>query len=229
LNNDPVEIRVAAGVRRLGAYVVYAEVEEVRVEHGRIDVREHGRRVVEMVRSTYTLETLRLNPIIRAYRDFMWRIGIDPTKIRPSSEALVRRILRHRVFPHINNVVDSGNIASVETLISLGLYDEDRVAGSLELRFARGGEAFNPIGRHGERLTGSEVVLVDDEGKVLHVYPYRDSRETMIRESTHRVLIVGAGVPGIPRSTVAEAVERTGRYLEIYAYGHVSSSPREAS
>ncbi len=225
---DPVEIRIAPGVERLGVYVLYLEVRGVSVERGRTDVAEHGRRLVEQVRSTYTLEALRLNPVIRAYRDFMWRLGIDPTKIRPSSDALVRRILRSGVFPHINNVVDSGNLASVETLVSLGLYDEERIAGNLELRFARGGEIFNPIGKRSERLSGSEIVLVDDEGRVLHVYPYRDSRETMIRDSTRSVLVVGAGVPGIPRSLVAEAVEKTARYLEAYAGASFTGDLREA-
>jgi DNA/RNA-binding domain of Phe-tRNA-synthetase-like protein len=215
--DPPLEIRIAPGIRRLGAYVLYMEVYGVRVEKGRIDVEERGRLIVEKVRSAYSLDTLRLNPIIRAYRDFMWRLGIDPTKVRPSSEALVRRILRTGSFPHVNNVVDSGNFASVETLVSLGLYDLDRIRGSLELRFASGGEVFNPIGRNSERLSGSEVVLVDDSGKVLHVYPYRDSRDTMIKDNTRNVLVVGAGVPGVPRNLVAEALEKTWGYLEAYA------------
>lgn len=42
------------------------------------------RSVYEEVRAKYTIETLKDNPTVRAYRDFYWRLGIDPTKTRPS-------------------------------------------------------------------------------------------------------------------------------------------------
>ena len=34
-------------------------------------------------RRTYVLETLKDEPRLRAYRDFFWRVGVDPTKVRP--------------------------------------------------------------------------------------------------------------------------------------------------
>ncbi len=76
-------------------------------------------------------ESLKDNPIIRALRDFYWSIGIDPTKTRPSSEALVRRLLNSNSIPKINNVIDAGNIASIETLIPIGIYDLDKIKGSI--------------------------------------------------------------------------------------------------
>ncbi len=212
-------------VARLGVHVAYTVLEGVTVSKEAEGLSEHGERLVEEARSRYTLESLREHPVVRAYRDFMWRLGIDPTKTRPSSEALVRRLLRRGRFPHINNVVDSGNFASVETLVPIGLYDMDRLTPPLTLRYARRGERFNPIGGEPEELEGGEVVLADAEGRILHIYPHRDSRETMIREDTRRVLVVSAGVPGVSKSLVVEAAKLTASYIERYASARTLFDP----
>ncbi|HUW43054.1 MAG TPA: hypothetical protein VMW02_02320, partial [Thermoplasmata archaeon] len=48
----------------------------------------------ERVSKSITLEAVKDRPDFRAYRDFFWRLGVDPTKTRPASEALIRRILK---------------------------------------------------------------------------------------------------------------------------------------
>ena len=68
---------------------------------------------------TPSLEQVKDQPIFRAYRDFFWRVGIDPTKTRPAGEALTRRILGGRDLPRVNTVVDAYNLASVESSIAI--------------------------------------------------------------------------------------------------------------
>ncbi len=179
--------------------------------------RELIERVAEKLRDEIKLEDLKNHPVARAYRDFYWRIGIDPTKRRPSGEALVRRALKGGI-PSINNVVDAGNIASMETLIPIGLYDIDRIKGDLKLRFASDNEQFLPIGGKEERLKENQIVLADDE-KVLHVFPYRDSRETMITEKTRNVLVVACGVPNVEDVLVMEACRKAVGYIRTLAGG----------
>ncbi|MEM1517467.1 MAG: phenylalanine--tRNA ligase beta subunit-related protein, partial [Thermofilum sp.] len=89
-----------------------------------------------------------------------------------------------------------------------GLYDLSRAAPPLTLTLSRGGEAFNPIGGEPEALPAGLPILADSRGVVMHVYPYRDSVETAIREDTREVLALGAGVPGVEESRVAEAVKK---------------------
>jgi DNA/RNA-binding domain of Phe-tRNA-synthetase-like protein len=154
----------------------------------------------------YDLESLKDNPIVRAYRDFYWRIGIDPTKTRPASEALLRRFLKNQNLPKINNVVDAGNISSVKTLVPIGLYDMNGIVGKLNLRSAKNGERFTDITGNTETLQENEIVLADEFG-ILHLFPHRDSQRTMVNANTKKILIVGCGVPGVPRSIVDAAAE----------------------
>ncbi len=58
-----------------------------------------------------TLDALREAPLFRAYREFYWRVGVDPTKTRPAAEAIARRVLGGRELPTINTLVDAYNLA----------------------------------------------------------------------------------------------------------------------
>ncbi|WP_054841764.1 phenylalanine--tRNA ligase beta subunit-related protein [Vulcanisaeta distributa] len=165
--------------------------------------------VVKEVRSKYSLDKLKDDPIIRYYRDFYWHeLGIDPTKQRPAQEALLRRILRGEDLPRINPVVDIGNVASIRYLVPIGLYDIDSFGGKdLIIRYARDGEIFNPIGSPQKTLSSNQIILSTIDGLILHVYPYRDSETTKIRPETKNVLIVTAGVPGVDDERLIESAQ----------------------
>ena len=174
-------------------------------------------RLLAELRGRYTLEGLKDDPLVRAYRDFYWRIGVDPTKTRPSSEALVRRALRGR-WPRINPVVDAGNIASARFMVPIGIYDFERFRAPLVLRLSGGGEVFYPIGGGEERLPEGVPILVDSEGRVLHLFPHRDSRLTMVRDDTRCVLVLAAGVPGVPAERLVGAVREVARLLGLLGW-----------
>ncbi|KSW12521.1 hypothetical protein CF15_07320 [Pyrodictium occultum] len=190
-------------------------------------LRAEEEKLLHELAGRYSLEALRGEPLVRAYRDFYWRIGIDPTKTRPSSEALVRRALRGR-WPRVNPVVDAGNIASARLMVPIGLYDAERFQPPARITLSRGGELFNPIGGEPERLEKGVPVMVDSRGVVMHLYPHRDSRETMIRPETRCVLVLAAGVPGVPAERLGEAVGEVQRLLGLLGWqacGRVAHAP----
>jgi B3/4 domain len=106
------------------------------LESFKLEVQERVRR------RTASLEEVKDQPIFRAYRDFFWRVGIDPTKTRPAGEALTRRILGGRDLPRINTVVDAYNLVSVETSIAIAAFDSMKVRARLGPYFA----AISPAG-----------------------------------------------------------------------------------
>lgn len=186
-----------------------------------LDLSKRGERVEQLVdevvgevRRSYSLETLKDVPIFRAYRDFFWRIGIDPTKMRPSSEALVRRILLGREFPRINPLVDLYNLASVKTGVTMAAYDDAKVFGQLSLTWGRRGERFKGIGMEREIILDGREVVLRDEAAVLSIYPYRDSEHSKTDITTRSAIVVLCGVPGVAPSTLAQAKETVLRYVE---------------
>jgi DNA/RNA-binding domain of Phe-tRNA-synthetase-like protein len=207
-----------------GIYLGYAYCHDIKVEAHRADIKAVASDVIQKISSMYDAENLKNHPVIRSYRDIMWKLRIDPTKIRPSSEALVRRILRRKSFPLINNVVDSCNLASAETLIPISIFDANELSNPLMLRKALRGEEFIDFTHRIKKLKGTEIVLSDGSGNVLHLYPYRDSSYASIKDSTTNVLIISYGAPGVPKLLIREAVNKTINYL--MAFGSCSGCSR---
>jgi DNA/RNA-binding domain of Phe-tRNA-synthetase-like protein len=145
----------------------------------------------------WDIEALKDNPIFRAYRDFFWKVKVDPTKTRPAAEALLRRVLRGTPLPTINTLVDAYNLASVSTSIPFGTFDLDKMLGEPLMRESSEGEEFLGIGMDkAVRLNGGEVVIQDDE-RLIAVYPYRDADYSKVTTSTRNLLLMTCGVPGI--------------------------------
>jgi len=175
------------------------------------------REVQERIRRrTTSLDEVKDQPIFRAYRDFFWRVGIDPTKVRPAGEALTRRVIGGRDLPRLNTVVDAYNLASIETSIAIAAFDLRSVhEGTLLMRRGVRGELFRGIGMNSpDSLTGAEVVVEDQDSRSLvAVYPYRDSDNTKITEQTKNVLFMMCGVPGIEETTLERAAHLTRDYV----------------
>jgi DNA/RNA-binding domain of Phe-tRNA-synthetase-like protein len=166
------------------------------------------------VREKYTLESLKDQSLFRAYRDFFWKLGIDPTKIRPASEALVRRILQGKEIPSINPIVDTYNLASIRSGIPMAAFDLDKMQGTPVMKFATKGEEFFGIGMTVPLvLKGHEVVISDEKG-LIAIYPYRDSDRTKITENTENILLLVCGVPGVERNILEKAERIATEYIE---------------
>ncbi len=210
-----------------GVRLAYIVVKGVCVKERDDVLGKEIKEVEEEIRKRYDIEKIKDLEKVRAYRDYYWKLGIDPTKTRPSAEALLRRVVRGQSLPKINNVVDIGNLVSLITLIPIGIYDLDRIKGELRLRRATEGEVFKPIGGKEVRLKGGEPVLADEE-KILHLFPHRDSRETMVRDETKNVLVVAAGVPGISEEELKKAALMVAQLLERHACGKREGDVRVA-
>lgn len=175
--------------------------------------------IVRSVRERYTLERIKDEPLFRAYRDFFWRVGVDPTRTRPASEALVRRILAKKMLPTINTAVDAYNLASIRTGIPIAAFDADTLGGDISMQFAEEGEEFLGIGMATPVMLHKNQVILTDEGEIIAIYPYRDSDTTKITLATKRVHIVACGVPGVEREKVRSAYELAVAHLQEYASG----------
>lgn len=122
----------------------------------------------------------------RAYRAF----GKEPSRYRSSAEAMCRRIVQGKGLYHINNVVDCGNLFSIKTGYSLGIYDAEKVGEKLIWRVAPEGTCYKGIGKD-EINVEFLPVLEDEKGPFGN--PTSDSVRTRVTEETREILAVVFG------------------------------------
>jgi DNA/RNA-binding domain of Phe-tRNA-synthetase-like protein len=144
------------------------------------------------------------------------RVGIDPTKTRPSSEALLRRIRKGESLPRINSLVDICNWCSVEMQLPYGLYDLDRIDGAIELRLGREGEEYAGI-RKDVVHVAERPTLVDGRGPFGN--PTSDSSRTMVTTATAKALVVIFAPRAIDARHVAAAASLTSERILTFAGG----------
>lgn len=143
-----------------------------------------------------------LNADIGQVRTMYKRLGIDPTKVRPSSEALLRRVRKGDTLPRINSLVDICNWCSLETQLPYGLYDLNRVEGDdIALRVGAGGEGYDGIRKDRVNVEG-RITLADATGPFGN--PTSDSARTMVTLDTTRVMFVIY----CPREHASQALDR---------------------
>ena len=200
-----LEVSPRLAARFPGLCALTLRMEDVEVHRESVELEAFKIEVTENARGRWTLDQLREHPRFRAYRDFFWRVGVDPTKTRPASEALLRRVLRGRRLPRINTFVDTYNLASIETAIPLAAFDEDGLSGSLLMREAIEGEVFLGIGMEKPVILGEGEPVIEDGEKLVAIYPYRDAEACKITQATQDVQLLICGVPNIDERVLSDA------------------------
>ncbi|MBQ8047604.1 MAG: hypothetical protein IJ196_06750 [Prevotella sp.] len=145
-------------------------------------------------RRTLTTETVKELPSIAATRRIYRACGKDPSRYRPASEALIRRMLQGKELYQIDTLVDLINLASIRFGYSIGGFDASKFAGdTLTLGIGRAGEPYEGIGRGLLNIEGLPVYR-DDLGGV--GTPTSDNERTKIGLSTRRLLVLVNGYDG---------------------------------
>ena len=149
---------------------------------------------------------------IRSSREAYKAFGRNPTRYRVSSESLIRRIRQGHPLYRVNTVVDANNLISVETAISAGSYDLDRLQGAVTLRVGQPGQGYEGIGKDYIDME-KMLLLADDLGPFGS--PTSDSHRAMIGlDSTHILTVLYCFSAAIG---LEAALERAAGQLEQYA------------
>lgn len=146
-------------------------------------------------------------------------LGLDPTKTRPSNEALLRRALKGQTLYRISSLVDALNLSSLREQLPFGLYDLDQIEPPVTLRKGGAGEGYEGI-RKGEVHVEGRPVLVDARGPFGN--PSADSARTMIRLETTRALVTCYAPAACRPDRMEEVLDRTRDTLTRFCGGSES-------
>jgi DNA/RNA-binding domain of Phe-tRNA-synthetase-like protein len=192
-----MEIRIELAGVRLGV----VEADEVQFALVHPELAPQMDEICERKRREFTLESLAEAEAIRAVRGMFREWGMDPSKYRPSSEALLRRVVQGKGLYRVSNVVDICNIGSIETGWPFGCYDRARISPPVVFRHGLTGESYEGIGKKMWHLEGRPV-LADAQGPFGS--PISDSTRSMITESAAGAVTV-IYAPALASAALLEA------------------------
>ena len=132
----------------------------------------------------------------------IWKaLGADPSRYRPSAEALYRRIKKQNYLSTINSAIDMNSFLSLQYEIPLGLYDADKIVGDVEISVGTNADRYEGLNNRVNTLTGI-LISKDDEGAFGS--PYVDSKRTAVTEQTKNALHIFYLRPSMEKDTALQ-------------------------
>ena len=177
--------------------------------------------VCDRKRREYTVETLAEAEATRAVRGMFRAWGVDASKYRPSSEALLRRVAQGKGLYRVSNLVDIGNLGSIETGWPYGCYDRAHLAPPIVFRPGAPGEMYEGIGKRMWHLEGRPV-LADAKGPFGS--PISDSTRSMIAEGARDVMMVIYAPESAAEAALETALSRVAERLAQFAGAQATRS-----
>lgn len=160
------------------------------------------------------------DPRISAWHEAYRRFGANPRRIRPSVDALCRRLARTGRLPRISGAVDCYNLVSVTHVFPAGAFDLERVSGDVMIRFGHAADRFTPLGEPEVTETpgASEVVYADQQSVLTRYWNHRDADHTKITAaSTCAAFILETLDAGRFGSALANAAGQLAGFVRSHA------------
>lgn len=143
--------------------------------------------ILNNLKSDILIEEVTSDPKIKETRDGYKKLGKDPSHTRPACEALLRRVIKGIQLYSLGDLIDLGNILSVETKRSVCVVDAAKIQGDVTIRIGEDGEYVDAINR-GLINAFNLPVYVDDQG--IFGSPTSDTIRTSVTESTKQILVM---------------------------------------
>ncbi len=158
----------------------------------------------------FSLDRLSRNGQIVVVRGLQKSFGFDPVRYRPSSESLLRRVLKGQGLYQINTAVDVNNLCSLEFLLPMCSYDLRHVKGQVRVRIGKPGEEYPGIGR--QVFQAENKVIIADDSSIMGS-TVSDSERTKVSTETTDILLAIYGPANMDPRIIARYATLAGQRM----------------
>ena len=144
------------------------------------EVDEYLEKLYTLVSSKYNYDEITKIPKLKQTRDGYKKMGKDPSHTRPACEALLRRVIKGNSLYRLGDVIDLGNILSIETLRSVCVVDKERLVNDVVIRLGTKEDIYEGINRG--------LINVTNIGPF--GCPTSDTLRTCVTSSTKSILVM---------------------------------------
>jgi len=149
---------------------------------------------------------------IKAYEKFINSSESTIESKDPGPSILVNLILKNGYLPTISRVVDTMNVVSIKSGLTVSIWDNDKIKGNIIYKLSEGGEKYWPFMGDEVELLENELIAQDDE-KVLCLVRYRDSKYAPVSLDTKNIVVHIQGVAGIKKEAIKHALDELEKLL----------------
>lgn len=165
-------------------------------------------------------------PSVAAWRRAFRAFGVNPTKYRSASEALLRRLTKKGNIPSINILVDIANLVSIRYALPVAIFDTRQLTLPITVLFAEGNEEFLPLGQQvPENPVPGEVIFTDERGDVIaRRWCWRQSANSAADRQTSEALVTIESQHASGEEDVEMAVHDLNDYFAKFTGGTAESA-----
>lgn len=170
----------------LPSFNIHAFAMDVKVEDSLI-IENKLQELEKEISEKYILEQVLQIPSIKNARDAYKKLGKDPSRYRLACESLFRRLVKGNGLYRVNNVVDAGNVLSIELAKSTAVLDYNKLQGNIYIRIGTNDDIYYGIGRG--LINVSNIPLYVDEVSPFGS-PTSDTERTSVDNTTTKILLM---------------------------------------
>ena len=167
---------------------------------------------------------------LAAWRLVFRNFGVNPTKYRNASEALLRRLIKKGDIPSINTIVDICNMVSIRYELPVAAFDTLQLSLPITVCFAEGNEDFTPLfSQESEHPDSGEVIFIDKANMVVaRRWCWRQSDGSATRMETKQAIFTIEAHHDGGKTVVNQALQDLHDLLDMHAGGDIIKTSLDA-
>lgn len=211
---------IAEQIKQLGlktGYFSYGEIKQKSADYKKI--QEFIDKKINKELSRWPQGKFENHPALCEYRNLRKKLakkGLE--KIISSAEWLIQYAIKYKHLPKINPVVDLYHLVSFETLVSIGVHDQNKLKGAVIFDMTKGNETFIPLGnKNSMQIPKGVYAYMDNKAKrIICLLESKQSEETKIRKNTRNLFVILEGNKEIDSKTIALAEKKLRQYFDKF-------------
>lgn len=219
LNKD-FNFYVKPEIHKLGIKVTGIVVKGLKNQKENIHFTTWKQTILKNLQKKYSKNFIKEDNIIQGFRQLHNRIGYSNKKFISSPESLINYFLKKGEIPSINLIVDIYNFVSLETNLSLGAHELEKIHGNVTFRITNGTEFFVPLGTTKKKqIKAGEYCYIDDSNEVICRLECRQSEKTKITLESENCLFIVQGNEYTSDEYILSAIDKLLHLIKKYCGG----------
>jgi DNA/RNA-binding domain of Phe-tRNA-synthetase-like protein len=205
---QPFTFTVSPEVRALGVNNACFLLRDFQNRQSDEEFEAIRREAIREVKHHWTRERLKTDPVLLGFRKLHEAVGRSNKKYIASTEKLLALLLATGDLPRVNLLVDIYNQVSVQTGLSLGSHDIEKVVGGIHLRLTEGTESFISMGETAPKPVGAgEYAYIDEADRILCRLEVRQADATKITFDTRNCILIIQGNAAVGEASLRRAAD----------------------